>query len=47
MKKIIIVPEVVYCSYCGRKIWAVIYPNTQPEELICDECKKGKIKEKE
>ena len=32
-------PEVFWCSYCGKNIWVVVRPNTQPEALICDECK--------
>jgi len=32
-------PEVVFCSYCGRNIWAIINKNTDPKTLICKECK--------
>lgn len=32
-------PEVFFCSCCGQDIWFIAQRNTQPEELLCDECK--------
>jgi hypothetical protein len=35
-------PEIVWCSYCGKNIWVVLTPRTQPEQLICNDCEKDK-----
>lgn len=39
-------PEVYWCSYCGKNIWAVVTKMTKPEQLICDECRERRRKEK-
>lgn len=32
-------PEIFWCSYCGQNMWFIAQTTTQPEELICEDCK--------
>ncbi len=33
-------PEVFWCSYCGKNIWAIPENIVDPKQLICDSCLK-------
>ena len=40
-------PEVFWCSYCGKNIWAIPNNIVDPNQLICSECKDKLIKDKD